>query len=103
VIRLLTQPRRVTSFGLVTIALVLTLTACSSTASAPSATLSQSSKSTIPPAAFKDHTGITPSSVSIGNISTLTGGLFTGALVGTEAYAAFVNAQGGINGRKDRC
>ena len=27
-------------------------------------------------------------------------GLFTGAVVGTEAYAAYVNAQGGVNGRK---
>ena len=39
--------------------------------------------------------------MSIGNVSTLAiGGLFKGALVGTEAYAAYVNSTGGINGRK---
>jgi branched-chain amino acid transport system substrate-binding protein len=38
--------------------------------------------------------------VAIGNVSTLTSGLFEGALVGTEAYADYVNAQGGVNGRK---
>jgi ABC-type branched-subunit amino acid transport system substrate-binding protein len=37
----------------------------------------------------------------VGNISTLAvGGLFKGALVGTEAYAAYVNSTGGVNGRK---
>jgi ABC-type branched-subunit amino acid transport system substrate-binding protein len=37
----------------------------------------------------------------VGNISTLAiGGLFKGALVGTEAYAAMVNSTGGVNGRK---
>jgi ABC-type branched-subunit amino acid transport system substrate-binding protein len=34
-------------------------------------------------------------------VSTLAiGGLFKGALVGTQAYAAYVNSTGGINGRK---
>jgi branched-chain amino acid transport system substrate-binding protein len=100
VIRSLTQPRRLGGFGIVAIALAVSLASCSSTASVSSSTSSQSTKSTIPPAAFNDHTGITATSVSIGNISTLTGGLFTGALVGTKAYAAFVDARGGINGRK---
>jgi len=37
----------------------------------------------------------------VANVSTLAvGGLFKGALVGTEAYADYVNASGGINGRK---
>jgi branched-chain amino acid transport system substrate-binding protein len=56
---------------------------------------------TIPKSAFSDHTGITKTSVSVGNISTLAiGGLFKGAAVGTEAYADYVNSTGGINGRK---
>jgi ABC-type branched-subunit amino acid transport system substrate-binding protein len=37
----------------------------------------------------------------VANVSTLAvGGLFKGALVGTEAYAAYVNSTGGVNGRK---
>lgn len=52
------------------------------------------------PSAFKDFTGITPHSVTVANVSTETGGLFKGAVVGTEAYAAYVNSLGGINGRK---
>lgn len=53
----------------------------------------------IPASAFSDHTGITAHSVSVGNVSTLEFGLFKGASVGTQAYAAYVNAHGGINGR----
>ena len=36
----------------------------------------------------------------LGNVSTQVAGLFTGAVVGTEAYAAYVNAHGGVNARK---
>ena len=37
----------------------------------------------------------------MGNVSTLAiGGLFKGALVGTQAYADYVNSTGGVNGRK---
>jgi branched-chain amino acid transport system substrate-binding protein len=77
--------------------------ACSSTASPAAGTSSfgsAKSKAPIPASAFKDYTGITASSVAIGNVATLTSGLFEGALVGTEAYADYVNAQGGVNGRK---
>ena len=42
-----------------------------------------------------------PPPVQVGNVSTLAiGGLFKGALVGTEAYADYVNSTGGVNGRK---
>ena len=42
-----------------------------------------------------------PRTVDVGNVSTLAiGGLFKGALVGTEAYADYVNSTGGVNGRK---
>jgi ABC-type branched-subunit amino acid transport system substrate-binding protein len=54
----------------------------------------------IPASAFKDHTGITAKSVTVANVSTQTAGLFTGASVGTKAYAAYVNSLGGVNGRK---
>jgi ABC-type branched-subunit amino acid transport system substrate-binding protein len=54
----------------------------------------------IPSSAFSDHTGITADSVSIGNVSTLVAGLFKGADVGVQAYADYVNAVGGIYGRK---
>jgi branched-chain amino acid transport system substrate-binding protein len=57
--------------------------------------------SKIPSSAFSDHTGITSNQVTVGNVSTLAiGGLFKGAAVGAEAYAAFVNSTGGVNGRK---
>jgi ABC-type branched-subunit amino acid transport system substrate-binding protein len=87
--------------------LAASLTACSSTNSGATATTSPSGSKPgksavppIPPAAFSDHTGITATSVSVGNVSTLVAGLFKGAAVGTEAYADYVNALGGINGRK---
>lgn len=79
-----------------------TAVACSSTNSSTTTTSSSSTSSrTIPESAYSDHTGITSTTVSVGNVSTLAiGGLFKGALVGTEAYADYVNSQGGINGRK---
>jgi branched-chain amino acid transport system substrate-binding protein len=82
--------------------LVLTaglLTAGSSTDAAADTPSSPSTPS-IPSSAFQDHTGVTPTSVTIGNVSTKLAGLFTGADVGTEAYAAYVNSRGGVNGRR---
>jgi branched-chain amino acid transport system substrate-binding protein len=84
--------------------LAATLTACTSTTSSSSTTSPASSatasKSSIPASAFKDYTGITATSVSVGNVSTLFAGLFKGAAVGTKAYAEYINSQGGVNGRK---
>lgn len=77
-----------------------TLTACSSTTSQPAANRSTAGTSGIPASAFSDTTGITSSTVTIGNVSTLFAGLFKGALVGTQAYAEYVNSQGGVNGRQ---
>ena len=74
------------------------LTSCTSTATTTAAD-SSSTKSTIPQSAFRDYTGITSTTVTEGNVSTLTAGLFEGAVVGTKAYAAYVNSQGGIHGR----
>jgi len=36
----------------------------------------------------------------VANITTQTAGLFKGGLVGAEAYAAYVNASGGVHGRR---
>jgi len=85
--------------ALVSLVLAGTLTACSSTKST-TATTSSGGSSAIPASAFTDTTGVTSSSVTVGNVSTLAFGLFTGANVGTKAYAAYVNSTGGINGRK---
>ena len=82
------------------LALVVGLSAaCSSTNSSTDAS-GGSSTPPIPQSAFSDHTGVTPTTVTIGNVSTQSLGLFTGGLVGTQAYAAYVNSQGGVNGRK---
>jgi ABC-type branched-subunit amino acid transport system substrate-binding protein len=47
--------------------------------------------------------GVTAKSITIGNIATINGpvpDLFTGARYGTEAFAAWVNSQGGLCGRQ---
>jgi len=74
------------------------LTACSSTDTAATSSTA-STTPPIPTSAFSDHTGVTARSVTIGNVTTETAGLFTGAVVGTEAYAAYVNSTGGVDGR----
>jgi branched-chain amino acid transport system substrate-binding protein len=54
-------------------------------------------------AAGGDSTGITSSTISVGQVDTLTGpvpGLFAGAKYGTQAYFNYVNSLGGVNGRK---
>jgi branched-chain amino acid transport system substrate-binding protein len=76
-----------------------TAVACSSTNST-TATTAGSGNSKVPSSAMTDHTGITATSVKVGNVSTLTAGLFTGAQVGTQAYAAYANSTGGVNGRR---
>ena len=89
-----------TTSALLVVAVVLA--ACSSTTSNATSTTSAGggTSSAIPVSAFSDHTGVTSSSVTVGNISTQTEGLFKGAPVGTQAYADYVNAAGGVNGRK---
>jgi ABC-type branched-subunit amino acid transport system substrate-binding protein len=47
--------------------------------------------------------GVTPSEIAVGNVSTLTGpipGLFLGAQQGIEAFAAYINSNGGVCGRR---
>ena len=89
----------VSAFAICLVLVAGQLTACSSTNSTVGSTGSTSTPP-IPASAFRDHTGVTPTSVTIGNVSTLLADLFTGGLVGTEAYAASVNSQGGVNGRR---
>ena len=78
------------------------LAACSSTSSADAnaKASSGSNRAPIPASAFSSTVGLTSSTVRIGNVSTETGGLFTGSVVGTEAYADYVNSTGGVNGRQ---
>jgi len=47
--------------------------------------------------------GVTANSVTVGSISDISSpspGLFEGAKIGTEAYFAYINSRGGVNGRK---
>ena len=47
--------------------------------------------------------GITATTVTLGSISDISApvpGLFEGSKIGTEAYFAYINSQGGVNGRK---
>src|SRR5205085_2015025 len=47
--------------------------------------------------------GITADTITLGNVATLSGpvpGLFQGAVIGTQAWAAYQNSIGGIAGRK---
>jgi ABC-type branched-subunit amino acid transport system substrate-binding protein len=76
--------------------------ACSSTNSAATNVAKSTGQvgSSLPSSAFENHAGVTPHSITVANVSTLAlGGLFKGALVGTEAYFAKVNSSGGINSR----
>ena len=55
------------------------------------------------PAAAASSTGVTPSTLTVGNVAILSGpvpGLFQGAPTGVRAYFAYVNAHGGVDGRK---
>ena len=56
------------------------------------------------PASAQSHDpGVTASEIDVGNVSTLTGpipGLFIGAQHGIQAFAAYVNSNGGVCGRK---
>lgn len=47
--------------------------------------------------------GVTADSITVGNVSDLSGpvpGLFQGAVIGTQAYFAKINAEGGVYGRQ---
>ena len=80
-------------------AATLLLAACSSTSSSGESS-SGAPDSAIPTSAFSDHTGVTARTVTVGNVSILSFGLFKGAPVGAEAYADYVNSTGGVAGRR---
>jgi len=98
---LTSSDRRVARRSVLVIAVAMltgTFAACSSTADHSASAASSSDP--VPAAAFSDHTGVTPTSLTVANVSTQTAGLFKGGLIGTQAYAAYVNSTGGVNGRK---
>ena len=72
--------------------------ACSSTKSSTTATTAAGG-SKIPTSAFSDHTGITATSVQLGNISTLDLGLFKGAAFGTDDRSFELRAERRQNGK----
>ncbi|MGD0395116.1 MAG: ABC transporter substrate-binding protein, partial [Acidimicrobiales bacterium] len=80
------------------------MTACSAANSSPPS--SSSSTTAVPatatPPASIHSPGVTPTSVTVGQVDDLTAplpGLFKGAEDGTQAYFDYVNNSGGVNGR----
>jgi ABC-type branched-subunit amino acid transport system substrate-binding protein len=74
-----------------------------STAPPAAATPSCQSSGKVTAAEAAATTGITKNSVTVGNVSTISGpvpGLFEGAPIGAKAYFAYINSKGGVNGRK---
>jgi ABC-type branched-subunit amino acid transport system substrate-binding protein len=77
-------------------------------AAAPASAATSSSDTcpvTAPATAAQDAatTGITPKTVTVGNVSIISGpvpGLFEGASIGVKAYFDYINSKGGVNGRK---
>ena len=77
-------------------------------AATPAAAASSASGTCTPalaPTAAQDAstTGITAHSITVGNVSIISGpvpGLFEGAPIGVKAYFDMINAQGGVDGRK---
>lgn len=75
---------------------------------APASAAPAVSSSCVPPqtptaAELNSTTGVTKTSITVGNVSIITGpvpGLFEGASVGVKAYFDYINAKGGVNGRK---
>jgi|HubBroStandDraft_6_1064221.scaffolds.fasta_scaffold36369_1 ABC-type branched-subunit amino acid transport system substrate-binding protein len=62
------------------------------------------SASKLTPAEAASTTGVTKNSITVGNVSIVSGpvpGLFEGASIGTKAYFDYINStKGGVNGRK---
>ena len=74
-------------------------------AGAAAASSSNTCPVTAPATAAQDAatTGITAKTVTVGNVSIISGpvpGLFEGAPTGAKAYFAYINSKGGVNGRK---
>src|SRR5581483_8255757 len=95
----------------VTLVASLGLAACGSSGSSSTAKTSgstgSSSSSTTAAQSTAGNTasapGVTPTSITVGQIADISEpvpGLFKSAQVALQAYAAYVNSQGGVNGRK---
>jgi len=59
--------------------------------------------SKVTPAMSASTTGVTKKSITVGNISIISGpvpGLFEGAPIGVKAYFSYINSMGGVNGRQ---
>ncbi|HEY2301698.1 MAG TPA: ABC transporter substrate-binding protein [Acidimicrobiales bacterium] len=96
------KSRRLVAVG---IAVLLVAVACSSSKkSASTATTGGTTASTQSTAGnTASDVGVTPTQITLGNVSTLTGpipGLFAGGPAGTDAYFQYINSQGGVFGRK---
>ena len=77
--------------------MALGLAVCGSTASS---SRGGSTGGAIPPSAFRDSTGITTSSVTIGNISTQTAGSSRVLRLARRLMRTMCNSQGGVHGRR---
>ena len=54
------------------------------------------------PATATPTPGVTPTTITVGNVSSISGpipGIFQGAQYGAEAYFAYINSMGGVGGR----
>ena len=87
-------------FGVSLAVVAATMALAGASPSAQAATSDSAGRAPVPASAFKSSPGLTSSTVTVANVSTESLGLFTGSIVGTKAYAAYVNSQGGVNGRK---
>jgi ABC-type branched-subunit amino acid transport system substrate-binding protein len=79
----------------------ITPAAASAAAAASSSTCTTPATPTA--AQLSSTTGVTSKSVTVGNVSIISGpvpGLFEGAPIGVKAYFAYINSQGGVDGRK---
>jgi ABC-type branched-subunit amino acid transport system substrate-binding protein len=101
------KPKRLARVVVSLVALVVIAAACgssnSSNSTTTSTTRSTSSSSASTPSGSGETTGISSNQITLGNISILSGpvpGLFQGAPYGTSAFFAYINSQGGVNGRK---
>ena len=97
-----TRSRRRPCLGAISLSvLVFGLAACSSSGSASPPT--SPGRVTSSGGAGTSSPGVTPTSVTVGQVDDLSSpvpGPFISAEDGTKAYFAYVNSQGGINGRK---
>jgi ABC-type branched-subunit amino acid transport system substrate-binding protein len=88
------------------IAVALVGAACGggSSSSSSSTTTTNAASTTAPPGGgTASDVGVTPNQVTVGNVSILSGpvpGLFQGAPNGVDAFFAYQNSLGGVNGRK---